>query len=72
MGEPENQPFQLSFAHITATLSPPVITRCCYSNGASDCLAAKLRPGKVHSARIDGDAAVGGDHVNRPLNHVAF
>jgi hypothetical protein len=31
MGEQQNQPFQLSFAHITATLSPPVITRCCYS-----------------------------------------
>ena len=37
-------------APTTATSSPPAITRCCCSIGEGDCLAAKLRPGNVHSA----------------------
>src|ERR1019366_6606351 len=37
-------------APITGTLSPPAITRCCCSTARGDCLAAKLRPGNVHSA----------------------
>jgi hypothetical protein len=43
-----------SKALTTATSSPPAITRCCCSNGEGDCLAAKLRPGHVHSAE-DGE-----------------
>jgi hypothetical protein len=31
-------------------MNPPAITRCCCSTAAGDCVAAKLRPGNVHSA----------------------
>ena len=33
-----------------ATSSPPAIIRCCCFNDQGDCVAAKLRPGNVHSA----------------------
>jgi hypothetical protein len=34
----------------TDTSNPPAIIRCCCSIAKGDCLAAKLRPGNVHSA----------------------
>ena len=39
-----------SRVHTTDTSSPPAIIRCWLFNREGDCLAAKLRPGNVHSA----------------------
>ena len=52
-----------SKAPTTGTSNPPVITRCCCSIGEGDCLAAKLRPGNVHSAEDWEELLIAGDRA---------